>query len=102
MSLLAKMQLDVASLYRLALLEAVIHEYGLTTIYRYVQKAQFDTGNAYHHPDHCIRVAWRFVELMTASGWRLKHDYARGIVAALFHDFGHTGKGPDINKSKSR
>jgi hypothetical protein len=27
----------------------------------------------------------------------MKQDYARGIVAALFHDFGHTGNSPDIN-----
>lgn len=97
MSLLDKMQLDVAATYRLAMIEAITEEYGLATIFRYVQKAQFDTGNAYHNVDHCIRVALRFVELMTASGWRLKQDYARGICAALFHDFGHTGKGPDIN-----
>jgi hypothetical protein len=97
MSLIPNMQLDIAAMYRLSMFEALVEEYGLSTIYRYVQEPQFETGNAYHNPDHCIRVAWRFVELMTASGWRLKADYARGIVAALFHDFGHTGKGPDIN-----
>lgn len=97
MSLLANMQLDVAASYRLAMLEATCEEYGLTTLLRYVQKAQFDTHNAYHNVDHCIRVALRFVELMSASGWRLKHDITCGMIAALFHDFGHTGKGPDIN-----
>lgn len=97
MSLLAKMQLDVAATYRLAMIEAIAEEYGLTTIFRYIQKAQFETGNAYHNADHCIRVSLRTVELLTANGWRLKQDYARGIVAGFFHDFGHTGKGPDIN-----
>jgi hypothetical protein len=97
MSLLANMQLDVAASYRLAMLEATAEEYGLTTILRYIQKAQFETHNAYHNADHCIRVALRFAELMSASGWRLKHDVTTGMIAAFFHDFGHTGKGPDIN-----
>ncbi len=97
MSLLANMQLDVAASYRLAMLEATCEEYGLTTILRYIQKSQFDTHNAYHHPEHCMRVALRTVELLSASGWRLKHDISIAIIAALFHDFGHTGKGPDIN-----
>nr|DAF93394.1 MAG TPA: HDc [Myoviridae sp. ctshb19] len=81
-------ELDVATAYRRALFEAAIDEY--------IQQPQFDTHQPYHNADHCIRVAHRCLELFAAMGWRLRHEISMTMCAALFHDFGHTGKGPDI------
>ncbi|MND95544.1 hypothetical protein D3C80_878020 [compost metagenome] len=88
-------QLTVAADYRLAMLEAIVERYKLREIYDYIRQPHFDTNQPYHNTGHCIRVALRGYELMAAAGWRLHHDYARMLVAAFFHDFGHTGKRPD-------
>jgi len=88
-------ELDVAATYRRAMFEAAIDEYKMGAIFEYVQKPQFDTHQPYHNVDHCIRVAHRCLELFAAMGWRLRHEISQTLCAALFHDFGHTGGGPD-------
>jgi hypothetical protein len=102
MSLLASMQLDLAQAYRKAMLESLVHKFQMDEIYEYIQMPQFDTNNAYHHAQHCMRVALRGVELLTAGGCveqsnLMVYDCQILMCAAFFHDFGHTGKGPDIN-----
>lgn len=93
--LLLDSQLNVAAHYRRALFNAAIEEYRMGEIYEYVQRAQFETGLPYHNTEHCIRVAHRCLELCAAGGWRLRHEISMVMCAALFHDFGHTGKRPD-------
>ncbi|AFH14819.1 phosphohydrolase [Pseudomonas phage Lu11] len=88
-------QLNLATDYRTAMLGAIIDRYRLNEIYDYVRQPHFDTNQPYHNTDHCLRVALRGYELLSATGWRLRTDYAHLLVAAMFHDFGHTGMPPD-------
>ena len=86
--------------YREALLRTLCEKLGLEEILEYIERPEFETNNPYHNPAHCKRVALRLAELLMASNeldlmYQIEFDLQQGIVAALFHDFRHTGHGPD-------
>lgn len=94
------LELQVVADYRLAWFEEIIDQLKMREIYEYVKAEGNEFNNPYHNTSHCIRAATRCVELLVAEGWRLQRDVAMLICAALFHDFGHTGKRPDNTNVK--
>jgi hypothetical protein len=97
---MSNLELQVVADYRMALFEEIIDQLKMREIYEYVLLEGDEHDNAYHNPQHCVRTAMRCVELLVANGWRLQRDSAMLICAALFHDFGHTGKRPDRTNIK--
>lgn len=88
-------QLDVVEAYRRSMFECVVKLTSLGRIVGYVLAPENDTHLGYHNPGHCMRVAMRAWELANLEGET--EDVRLLIIAALFHDFGHTGKRPDID-----
>lgn len=97
---MSNLELQVVADYRRAWFEEVIDQLKMREIYEYVLLEGDEHSNKYHNPQHCVRTATRCVELLIANGWRLQRDLAMLICAALFHDFGHTGKRPDRTNIK--
>lgn len=97
---MSNLELQVVADYRMALFEQIIDQLKMREIYEYVLLEGDEHGNLYHNPPHCVRTAMRCVELLIANGWRLQRDLAILICAALFHDFGHTGRPPDRTNVK--
>lgn len=86
--------MNVHEVYRRALFEDCLREWGLLDIYAYVQNPEYATGLPYHNTEHCIRTAIRVWELSKALGFA-NYVTANIITAALFHDFMHAGRKPD-------
>jgi len=97
-------QLDVVKEYRSASFEFVIDQLNLRGVYEYVQRPEFATNLGYHNTGHCIRMAMRAYEIYQLENMHSyldrkfdEYELPTLILAALFHDFGHTGTRPDIN-----
>ena len=97
---MSNQELQVVADYRTAWFEEIIDQLKMREIYEYVLLEGNEFENKYHNPQHCVRTATRCVELLIAEGWRLQRDLAMLVCAALFHDFGHTGKRPDRTNIK--
>jgi len=97
---MSNLELQVVADYRLAWFEEIIDQLKMREIYEYVLLEGNEFKNLYHNPWHCTRTATRCVELLIAEGWRLQRDLSVLVCAALFHDFGHTGKRPDRTNIK--
>lgn len=71
--------------------------YGLMGAYEYINRPEFATNLPYHNTKHCLVVARWCHDLAVLDPQIASYQMRVLLLAAMFHDFGHTGKRPDSN-----
>ena len=75
----------------------ILSTYGLMDAYEFINRPEFATNLPYHNTKHCLVVARWCHDLAVLDSQVYSYQLKSLLLAAMFHDFGHTGKRPDSN-----